>query len=915
MKLGEVWVEINADGDKLYKVMSDAEKKTKTSMENISRMAAKAGKAFTIMGGVVTAAFGMAVKTAAGFEQSMANVQSVAGATGKELEKLSGYAREMGKTSIFSASQAADAMYYLASAGMKTNEIMGALEGTLKLAAATQSDLAFTSESVAATLSQFQMEAEEADRVANVFAATIGSSQATMEKLSTSMSYVGAMAKSMGMEVEDVSAILGNLYNAGIDASTAGTALRMAFAKLLNPTTEVQNTLKELEVSITDSNGKMKDFSVIIDELGEAGLSAGDAIKIFGQRAGPAMQALIGQGIGAIDELTDSITDTDKASEMAATQLDTFQGNLKILQSAFEELQIAIGNVIMPTLTEWLKKGQDIINQATTWAAKNEELAESYVKWTAGVGGLMLALGPLMMMMPGLVVTIKGLNTVLLTAGTHLGALATQIGLTIPQFALLGAEIVWITGIYYKWIKAIKEGAKISVDLEMAQGRLESQQKKMADALGVSLKTLERWNDEGYGMTEMLFRAGVSAEEFTAKYKGVNEELEKGTKQMEKTADFTKEFVDSFEKGVPNALKEAQEVIEKYNTTLTDHEKQVIAINEKYDELAKETQELIEDEEELTAAINTLEEARNAELALLDQTITAQNELSQLREKAKGAIKSVSDAIFEMTHSKYDVAMRDLNREFDNHIQVLKNAGLEEDIYKEKVKEAEEWLRLKTEALKEQYAPQKELTEAVKETTEAQKENTEETKVAVEESKKLTDTASEGWDGITISINKARASLTNFTKEGVAAAIAQIKMNYMPTINKLVDAVNTSMGIARKMAQYQLQQATSTMNRMIQEAMDGLKYYEQALQTVGADSGGASVSGFYQHGTPYVPKTGLYQLHQGEAVIPANQNTYNNSFSPTVNLSVQGGNATDIAYEVERTLNNMSRNFRRTGNV
>lgn len=365
----------------------------------------------TVAGGVIVAGFGMAIKTAKEFEQSMANTASVAGATAEELKTLSNYAREMGEQSVFSASEAADAMYYLASAGMNVDEIMGALEGTLALAAATQSDLAFTSEAVAATLSQFGLDAEEAGRVANVFAATISGSQATMDKLATSMSYVGPIANSMGLTLEETTGILGKLYDAGIDGSMAGTALRKAFTSLLSPTEDAITALEDLEVSLTDSSGEMKPFVDIIEELEEAGASTTQMIDIFGQRAGPAMMALISQGSDSIRELTEEITNTDKASEMAAMQIDTFEGAMKLLRSAFEELQITLVQDLMPALKGLIGDLAEGVKKVTAWMKANPELTETIVKWGAAIGALMLVLGPLLMALPGLVTLIAALTS------------------------------------------------------------------------------------------------------------------------------------------------------------------------------------------------------------------------------------------------------------------------------------------------------------------------------------------------------------------------------------------------------------------------------------------------------------------------------------------------------------------------
>ena len=426
-KLGDAYVEISTRDTKLAAGLGKAQKDVGASMKAI-------GRSMTIAGAAIVAGFGMAIRTAARFEQSMANTASVAGATAEELKNLSDFAREMGEQSVFSASEAADAMYFLASAGMNTTEIMGALEGTLALAAATASDLAFTSESVAASLSQFGLDADEAGRIANVFAAAISGSQATMDKLSTSMSYVGPMAKSMGMSIEDTVGILTNLYNAGLDGSTAGTALRMAFVKLIEPTEKGTIALNKLGVAILNSDGKMRPFKDIIDDLGVAGMSTADAMAILGVRSGPAMLALVSQGTGAIQEMTDAVTGTDKATEMAAMQIDTFQGAMKLLRSAFEELQITLVRDLMPSIKGLIEKVTEGIKKVSEWMKENPKLTETIVKWGAAIGVLMLVLGPLLMMLPGLV---------------------TAIGLLLSPIGLVAAAVVALVLVWKNWDKIV----------------------------------------------------------------------------------------------------------------------------------------------------------------------------------------------------------------------------------------------------------------------------------------------------------------------------------------------------------------------------------------------------------------------------------------------------------------------------
>ena len=229
-----------------------------TNMQRMEKTAArvrgiigKLAKATALIGGVAAiAAIAGATKVFMGFEQSIANTASVSGATGKELKKLEDAAREMGKTTAFSASQAADAMYFLGSAGHDTEQIIGSLNGVMQLAGATQSDLASTSETVVSTLNAFEMEAQESDRVANLFAATIANSQATMDKLANSMRYIAPIAHEVGWSLEETTAALGQLYNAGYRGEEAGTILRGALTRLIAPSGEVKNKLDDLGVQL-----------------------------------------------------------------------------------------------------------------------------------------------------------------------------------------------------------------------------------------------------------------------------------------------------------------------------------------------------------------------------------------------------------------------------------------------------------------------------------------------------------------------------------------------------------------------------------------------------------------------------------------------------------------------------------------
>jgi len=377
------------------------------------------------------AAVAMAVKAAvstfAGFEQSLANVQSVAGATAEELAQLEEAAKEMGETTRFTASQAADALYYLASAGMDATESIDALEGVINLAGATGSDLAFTSEAVASSLSQFSLEAKDAGKVANVFTAAIQNSQATMTKLATSMSSVGPVASGLGHSIEETAGLLQILYNNGINASTAGTALRRAMSDLANSMSPAVKRLEEMGVAYDEVNPATNSFAEVIGRLGEAGLEAGEIMAIFGQRAGASMIKLIQAGRETVEEYTEAVTDTNAAAEAYAIQNDTLAGSFDRLKSATESAQISFVSNVAPVLRGLV----DILTKV--------------MKFVGGLPGpIQVLLGVMAVGIPVVLAAgsaIAFMTTALAGAGIALGAILGPITLVVGVLGLIAGAV------------------------------------------------------------------------------------------------------------------------------------------------------------------------------------------------------------------------------------------------------------------------------------------------------------------------------------------------------------------------------------------------------------------------------------------------------------------------------------------
>jgi len=372
-----------------------------------------------------------ALTTSAKFEQSMANAASVSGATGEELEKMTEVAREMGRTTVFSASEAADAMYYMASAGYKAEQMANAIEPILNLASATQSDLAFTTDTVIASLNQFQLESTDAERVSNVFASAIGNSQATLEKLGTSMGYVGPVANSLGWSIEETAGALSVLYNAGYDGSMAGTSLRQSLVALMNPSSSAKKIFEELGIELSQLDPTTNKFADIVNVLKESGISTAQAMEVFGARAGPGMMALLAQGGDAIADLTEKITGTTAASDMAAKQVDTMQGSAKLMKSMLEDAAITIGEILIPMIRELMEK------YLMPLMEKFQGLSSVSKEFAVKIGMVVASIGPLFLVL-GKVVKIGAMFAKVL------GMVATPVGLILVAVVALIAVLAYL---------------------------------------------------------------------------------------------------------------------------------------------------------------------------------------------------------------------------------------------------------------------------------------------------------------------------------------------------------------------------------------------------------------------------------------------------------------------------------------
>ena len=387
------------------------------------------------------------VSAAASFEEAMSEVQALTGATGSEFDALSEQAQELGASTRYSATEASNAMSELASAGFTTSEIMSAMPGLLDLAASGNVDLATAAGIASSTLRGFGLEASETAHVSDVLAEAAARTNAGITDTGEAMKYIAPVASAMGISIEEVTAAIGLLSNAGIQGGQAGTVLRSALSRLASPSAEAAELMGQLGFNAYDAQGKMLPLKDIIGNLETATAGLTDEQKqnaivtIFGQEAMSGMLALTAAGPAQLEELTNSLENCDgSASKMAKTMQNNLKGKVTELKSALEGAGIAIGEKLIPALTNGVKKITEVVSAFNNL---DEGTQKSIVKF----GLVAAAIGPVVLITGKLVTGIGKVITVLHGLSTVIGGVGIA-GMTTGLLAAGAAVGVFAAGVY-----------------------------------------------------------------------------------------------------------------------------------------------------------------------------------------------------------------------------------------------------------------------------------------------------------------------------------------------------------------------------------------------------------------------------------------------------------------------------------
>lgn len=453
------------------------------NLQNIGRSLKSAGMMMTTRLTLPIVGFGAAsIKATMDFEAQMSTVQAISGLTGDSLDRLTEKAREMGASTTFSATEAGQAMEYMALAGWKEKEMLEGIEPILRLAEAGKMDLAKASDLVTDSMGGMGIEIEELLPYLDKVAATSSNANTSVEQLLAAFINAGPTATRLNIPLQETSAVLGILANNGLKGEAAGTKLNAMLTRMTAQSGPAKKAWDKIGVSIFDSTGKFRGLTTILSETQEKfdKLNDKDQAEFLKNAVGTfnstEFSNLLRSTNGDLQKLTATVKDSDNALyEMAATMQDNAAGKTKTMKSALQELQIVIGEKLMPVFVRIVEKITELANK---FGELSEEEQNSIIKkalLVAAIGPLLSVLGTLTTVIGGLskgfgfvagglgklVGASSGAATAAANAGASIlssgGLIAKAAGLITNPWVLVGTAVAGGVAIAVKETKKLEE--------------------------------------------------------------------------------------------------------------------------------------------------------------------------------------------------------------------------------------------------------------------------------------------------------------------------------------------------------------------------------------------------------------------------------------------------------------------------
>lgn len=435
MNLFDLAAKLTLDSSQYEKGLADAEKKGSGFGGKLKTAMNVGAAAVTAATGAITAFAGSSVKAGRDFDSSMSQVAATMGTTVDQIQELREFAQKMGSTTAFSATQAADALNYMALAGYDAQTSMDMLPNVLNLAAAGGMELADASDMITDASSALGLSLDETAQMVDKMAKASSKSNTSVSQLGSAILTVGGTAKSLAGGTTELSTALGILGDNGIKGAEGGTALRNMILALATPTDKAAKTLKSLGVEALDANGNLRPLEDVFGDLNAAmdGMSEGHKTQflsdIFNKVDLKSANALLATTSDRWNELSASIDDAQgAASAMAETQLDNLNGDITLFKSALEGAQIALSDKLAPSLRTFVQFGSDGLSRLT----------EAFN--AGGVSGAMNELGSILS--DGVAMIVEQLPDWINAGMQLIGSLTEGIIQNLPLIAETGLELL-----------------------------------------------------------------------------------------------------------------------------------------------------------------------------------------------------------------------------------------------------------------------------------------------------------------------------------------------------------------------------------------------------------------------------------------------------------------------------------------
>ena len=705
------------------------------------------------------------------------------------------------------------------------------------------------------------------------------------------------MSKRTGVSVENLSALsyAADISGTSIEAVEKGLK---GLTKVMDDASmgigEGKEAFEELDIAVTDTEGNLRPTMDVLKEaatkiaaIENPTKQAALAMDLFGAKAGPQLLPLLKEGEGGIDGLMEKAKELNAViSTESATASADFTDRMTDLKVIIAGAGRTIGEILIPPLTRFAEKAIEVMKNIKNWADAHKPLLAILVKVAAILGALAAVGGPILLA----VAAFMKMKVAIIAVSAVMKAFAATTGPIGIIIAAVGAlYLAWETN--FGGIRDIT--AAVVGKITEALGWLWDKVKWVLEKLGLYKESVIETIEPTEDLAEATTKAGDNAETAAPQVDTLTTsigELETGTDNSKEALDEWGQKIETFGEWCERLAREE-----------ADRQTKITAKLKKEADIRK----------------GILEEEAKKRKAALEKLAAAQGAFAT-------SMDAVINKIYEFTHTDYEVTLKNINEEYDNLIEKAKKVFLSESELADAIKTLNEARQLEIDKLKDLDEPQKKVIENTIEMTDKEKDLAAQLALTVEEyaeyKKKIEDAAlaaklageagESSWEGFTTQIKHATAALSTFTAEGVASAVASIKMKFYPALQSAYASLKTA-GKYSFLVQGNISHILEMQKEQIAQVMYGFKQYQKTL----ASMGGSSETPSYAVGTPYVPETGLALIHKGEAVIPANQNTTNNqNYSPSVVVNVSGnGNVAEIKRAVQDALNDSKRQFSRRG--